>query len=114
MPIHTLARHGLLVQPLMVQARFLQQINPFLTLENTIDVYFTNILQAAFLYKSVLCSFTVFTVCVCNFWQKEISTKAAHKMLVKLTKGVNFTNILQAAFVQKCSLQLFCIYSLCL
>jgi hypothetical protein len=32
------------------------------------------------------------------FWQKDFGTKAAHKMLVKLTPGVNFTNIKQAAF----------------
>jgi hypothetical protein len=31
-------------------------------------------------------------VCICIFWQKDIGKKAAHKMLVKLTKGINFTN----------------------
>jgi len=34
------------------------------------------------------------------FWQKEISSKAAFKMWVKLTTGFNFTYILQAAFAQ--------------
>jgi hypothetical protein len=28
-----------------------------------------------------------------TFWQNNIGVKAAHKMLVKLTKGVNFLNI---------------------
>jgi len=32
------------------------------------------------------------------FWQKNIGTQAACKMLMKLTKGVNFTNILLAVF----------------
>ena len=30
----------------------------------------TNIFRAAFLYESVLCSFSVLTVCVCNFLAK--------------------------------------------
>jgi hypothetical protein len=29
----------------------------------------------------------VFTIWVCNFWQKDIGAKAAHKMLVKFTSG---------------------------
>jgi hypothetical protein len=37
------------------------------------------------------------------FWPKNISAKAACKMLLKLIKGVNFTKILQAAFFQKIS-----------
>jgi hypothetical protein len=28
----------------------------------------------------------VLTIWVCNFWQKEFGAKAAHKMLVKLTR----------------------------
>ncbi len=32
------------------------------------------------------------------FHRKKIGTKAAHKMLVKLTKGANFINVLKAAF----------------
>ena len=48
-------------------------------------VNFTNILQEASLNVSVLCSFNVW---VCNFfWQKEISTKASCKILLKLTTG---------------------------
>ncbi len=50
-------------------------------------VNFTNILRAAFSYESFLCSFYVLTMWVCNFWQKDFGTKAAHKMLVNLTPG---------------------------
>jgi len=32
------------------------------------------------------------------FWQNNIATKAAQKMLVKLTTGAKFTTILQAVF----------------
>ncbi len=46
------------------------------------DVNFTNILWAAFSYKSFSRSFQFWFV---NFWQKDFGTKAAHKMLVKLT-----------------------------
>ncbi len=48
---------------------------------------FTNILQAAFLDKSVLRSFSLLTVWLCNLWHVEIVTKVACKMLVKLTIG---------------------------
>ena len=48
-------------------------------------VNFINILPAAFLYKIVLCSFSILTVCVSIFFQKKIGKKAAHKLLVKLT-----------------------------
>jgi hypothetical protein len=58
------------------------------------SVNVTNILRAAFSYEIFLRSFYVFTIWVCNFWQKDFGAKAAHKMLVKLTPGVNFTNIL--------------------
>ncbi len=34
------------------------------------------------------------------FWRKEISSKAAFKILVKLTTGFNVNHILQAAFAQ--------------
>jgi hypothetical protein len=51
-------------------------------------VNFTNILRAAFSYQSSLCSLYVLTIWVSNFWQKDFGTKAAHKMLVKLTPGV--------------------------
>jgi len=54
------------------------------------------------LYKTVFRSFSLLTVWVCNFfWQQNIGTKAAHKMLVKLKPGANFTNILLAAFGQE-------------
>jgi hypothetical protein len=61
-------------------------------------VNFTNILQAPFLCLSVLDSFLLITVWVCNFWLNEIGTKAAGEMLMKLTIGVDFINILLAAF----------------
>jgi hypothetical protein len=50
-------------------------------------VNFTNILRAAFLYESFLCSFYVLTIWACIFLQKVFGAKAAHKMLVKLTPG---------------------------
>ncbi len=33
-------------------------------------------------------SFSLFIVWLCNFWQKNIGAKAAHKILMKLTAGV--------------------------
>jgi len=43
-------------------------------------------LRAAFLYKRVLSSFSVFTNCKClHFWRKNSVKKAARKMLMKLT-----------------------------
>jgi len=41
---------------------------------------FINILRAAFSYKSVLHSFYLLTVQLCNFWQKNIGIKAAPKI----------------------------------
>ncbi len=35
------------------------------------------------------------------FWQKNIGTKVAHKMLMKSTGGVNFINILRNANISK-------------
>ena len=48
---------------------------------------YTNILRATFLNKSVLKSFSVLTVCVCNLLGKENWEKAARNMFVKLTIG---------------------------
>jgi hypothetical protein len=50
-------------------------------------VNLTNILKAAFSYQSTLRTFYVLTIWVCKFWQKDFGAKAAHKMLVKLTRG---------------------------
>jgi len=44
------------------------------------SVNFTNILLAAFLYESFLCSFNVLTICVCNIFGKTILTQ---KLLIK-------------------------------
>jgi hypothetical protein len=52
-------------------------------------VNFTNILRAAFSYKSFLHSFMCLQFGFVIFWQKYLGAKAAHKMLVKLTPGVN-------------------------
>jgi len=41
------------------------------------------------------------------FWQKNIGTKAACKMLARLTTGVNFANILGAYSLNKSVLQIF-------
>jgi len=63
-------------------------------------VNFTNILEAANLYK--------FFMCFVIYWQKNIDTKAIHKMLVKLTTCVDFTEILKASFSFA---QLLCAYT---
>jgi len=58
-------------------------------------INFINILQAAFSYQKVLCTpFMCLQFGFVIFWQKEFGTKAAYKMLVKLTPGVNVTNLL--------------------
>ncbi len=56
-------------------------------------VNFTNI--------SALRSFSLVTVWLDFFGPKNISAKAACKMLLKLIKGVNYTKILQVAFSRK-------------
>ncbi len=53
----------------------------------TPGVNFSNILRAAFLYESFLCSFYVLTNWACNFLAKGFWRKATHKLLVKLTPG---------------------------
>jgi hypothetical protein len=60
----------------------------------TPGVNFTNILRAAFSYKSFLRSFYLLTIWVCNFLAKGFCKKASHEMMVKLTPGVNFISIL--------------------
>ncbi len=42
--------------------------------------------------------FTCTFFCFVTFWRKNISSKAAYKMLMKLTTGVNFINILFVHF----------------
>jgi len=51
-----------------------------------------NIAFAAFLIESVLDSFFVLTVCICNFLEKKMLAKelATRKMLVKLTTDQEF------------------------
>jgi len=51
---------------------------------------------------------------IVNFCGKNIGTKAAGKMLMKLTTGIYFENIFQTAFLQKCLEPLFYTSSLCL
>jgi hypothetical protein len=46
------------------------------------------------------------TICVCNFWQNNIGSKAAPLMLMKLTTGGNFIIRFQAAFSYK---YVFCV-----
>jgi len=48
-------------------------------------VNFINILHARFLYNRKLRSFFLIAVWLCDFWQKDVDTKAARKMLMKLT-----------------------------
>jgi hypothetical protein len=55
-------------------------------------VNFTNILQAVF-YTKVLCApFMCLQFGFVIFWQKDFGTKAAHKMLVKLTPSLPFAS----------------------
>ena len=50
-----------------------------------VGVYFINLLQAAFLYESVIRSFSVLKVCArIFFWKMESCKKATCKMLVTL------------------------------
>jgi hypothetical protein len=52
------------------------------------DVNVTNILLAAFSYKSFFCAaFMCSQFGFVIFWQKDFGAKATHKMLVKLTQG---------------------------
>jgi hypothetical protein len=67
-------------------------------LDQTVKCQFINILQTDFLYQSALRSFSLITVCLRDFWPKNIGTKTALKMLVKLTTGVDFINILRVLF----------------
>ena len=55
-----------------------------LTREQLPGIKFTNILQTAFMYPSVLHCFSVLIVCVCKFFGKMKS--ADRKMLVKSTR----------------------------
>jgi hypothetical protein len=51
-------------------------------------VIFINILGAAFLYESVLCSFSpITTLCFVIFWHYNISAKDSFKMSVKFDTG---------------------------
>ncbi len=50
-------------------------------------VHFTNMLQQLFCTKVFFEAFLCLQFGIINFWQKNNSTKAAHKMLVKLTQG---------------------------
>ncbi len=40
-----------------------------------------------FSYESAFCSLSLITVWLCDFFAKNIGTKAAHKLLMKLTAG---------------------------
>jgi hypothetical protein len=53
------------------------------------SVNFISILLWPFLYKTVLSSFSLVTIWLCNFLAKNISSKAASKMLMKLTTGAS-------------------------
>jgi len=61
-------------------------------------VNFINILHKTFSYKSILRSYSLISVWLCNFWHKNIDEKAACKMLMKLTTGVDLTNMLTCSF----------------
>jgi hypothetical protein len=57
-------------------------------------VNFTNMLLNSFLNESLLRNFSLIMFWLCKFCRKIFVAKAAHKMLMKLIKGVNLTNIL--------------------
>jgi hypothetical protein len=52
-----------------------------------------NILQAVFSYQSSLRPFMCLQFGFVFFWRKDFGTKAAHKMLVKLTPGNQNSNL---------------------
>ncbi len=47
-----------------------------------------NLSHQLFVYKSLKCSFSTLTICVCIYSQKEIVEKATRKMLMRLTPGL--------------------------
>ncbi len=49
--------------------------------------------KQVFLYKSVFLSFSIVTCWIWIFWKNNIVTKAARKMLVKLTTGESCTTL---------------------
>jgi len=59
-------------------------------LKSAPGVNFMNILHAPFLflYKNAFQSFSLSRVWFCDFWQKNIDTNAACKMLMKLTTAI--------------------------
>ncbi len=61
----------------------------------------------SFLCKSCFFAFMSLQFGFVIFWHKKIGTKAARKMLVKLTTGVNFINILHKSFLYKSKLSSF-------
>ncbi len=62
-------------------------------------VNFINILCVPFLYKSILHSFSLIAVWLCIFfWRKNISAKAACKMLMKLTTSGQFHQLFTSIF----------------
>jgi hypothetical protein len=63
-------------------------------------VNFTNILRAAFSYKSFAHSFFVLTLFI--FWRKNIGAKAVLKMLVKLTPVQHLMQALKFENLRAC------------
>jgi hypothetical protein len=60
-------------------------VNSYMTLFSGVN--FTNILRAAFSFKSFCAAFMFLQFGFVIFWQKDFGTKSDHKMLVKLTPG---------------------------
>ncbi len=115
-----LAVNGLL-QPEKIKKRKKKNlVNIYMTFRAWLGVNFTNILRAAFSYESSAWSFFVLRFRVCTFWRKNIGTKAACNMLVKLTIVQLFSNIclmvLVKIFYSKSQFlfNLFGLLSLCL
>jgi len=59
---------------------------------------FINILSSNFKYKSAFLGISSNTVWLLKKWQKNISAKAACKIMLKLTTGDNFINIFMLNF----------------
>ncbi len=63
---------------------------------------FINILRMHFLFESLLLSFSLITIWLCNFLAKDIDAKAAHKMLIKLKIDIHifpiFSNLIFLVF----------------
>jgi hypothetical protein len=81
----------------------------YMMMKLTTGVNFINILHTTFFYKNVLHSFSLVTVWLGIFWHKNISKKAAIKMLMndEIDPWCHFNTILLANFWNESALSSF-------